>query len=111
MNTMNKEGKCLMLPLKLWGLIQVVGGVYVLVNLHGRCGFSSPPLMVPPLMLAACFTFITSGICTLVFAFVRGKVLNIAVVLTSLLSLIPGFYFFFMMTALHEKKGENGNSF
>ena len=106
MNTPAKEGKCLMLPLKLWGQIQVVGGVYVLVNLLGRCGFSSPPLMV-----AACFTFITCGICTLVFAFVRGKVLNIGVVLTSLLSLIPGFYFFFMMTALHERKGENGNSF
>ena len=110
-----------MLALKLWGQIQVVGGVYVLVNLLGKCGFSSPPLMVPTLMVAtlmvapsvvaACFTFITSGICTLVFAFVRGKVLNIGVVLTSLLSLIPGFYFFFMMTALHERKGENGNSF
>ena len=84
----------------LWGLVQVTCGLFILMSVGGYWGhnihFNNPILVI-----AASTSYITAGKCTIAFSYFRGKVLMVAVVISSALSINFGTTQFILLAASH----------
>ena len=104
MNPAYKKEKLFILSRILWGLLQVACGLFVLVLELGNRGHNSS-LSNPLLVMAASASYITAGKCTIAFSYFRGKLLMVAVVLFSALSINFGvIQFILLVTYPHGKK-------
>ena len=75
----------------MWGLIEVTCGLSIQVNVmgHGVCGLNFPP-HYPLAFVFASSSLFYAGSCTAAFPFLRSRVSMVAVLLTSVLSIIFG---------------------
>ena len=89
MKTPQKEVKPFTFLLILWGLLQVICGLAIIVTVMDFCDHILFPLKNPVFVFAASLSFINGGSCTLAFAFFRGKFVWI-VLATSIISTIFG---------------------
>ena len=73
----------------MWGLIEVTCGLSIQVSVMGHCGLNFPP-NYPLAFVSASASLFYAGSSTAAFPFLRGRVSMVAVLLTSVLSIIFG---------------------
>ena len=94
-----KQGKLFILSMLIWGLLQLICGLVILVGVVDQDHWNHHyPLNEPLFLLAASSSFITAGKCAIAFSYFRdSKGLKIAVVVTSVLSMIIGVAHFLLL--------------
>ena len=99
-----KQGKLFILSMLIWGLLQLTCGLVILVGQdHWNHHY---PLNEPLFLLAASSSFITAGKCAIAFGYFReSKGLKIAVVVTSVLSMIFGVAHFLLLEPSSPRDG------
>ena len=98
MNTQNKKNKSFILAMVLWGLVQVTCGLFILVSVMGYWGHKFK------FVVAVSSSYIIAGKCTIAFSYFRGKALKIAVIVSSVLSIIFGTAEFIFLLVSHSQK-------
>ena len=91
----------------LWGLVQVTCGLFILMSVGGYWGHDIH-VNNPILVIAASTSYITAGKCTVAFSYFRGKVLMVAVVISSALSINFGTTQFILLAASHHGRRTPG---
>ena len=109
MKTSQKEINRFILTLVLWGLVQVICGLSILVTVMGYWRHILFPLNEPIFVFVAVPIFINAGTCIIAFAFVRGKILRIAVFVTSVISLIFSVSMSFLLIISHHGHTQSYN--
>ena len=102
-----KQGKLFLLCMLIWGLLQLTCGLVILVGVVGQDHWNHHyPLNEPLFLLAASSSFITAGKCAIAFGYFReSKGLKIAVVVTSVLSMIIGVAHFLLLEPSSPRDG------
>ena len=102
-----KQGKLFILSMLIWGLLQLTCGLVILVGVVDQDHWNHHyPLNEPLFLLAASSSFITAGKCTIAFGYFReSKGLKIAVVVTSVLSMIFGVAHFLLLEPSSPRDG------
>ena len=102
-----KQGKLFILSMLIWGLLQLICGLVILVGVVDQDHWNHHyPLNEPLFLLAASSSFITAGKCAIAFGYFReSKGLKIAVVVTSVLSMIFGVAHFLLLEPSSPRDG------
>ena len=102
-----KQGKLFILSMLIWGLLQLICGLVILVGVVDQDHWNHHyPLNEPLFLLAASSSFITAGKCAIAFGYFReSKGLKIAVVVTSVLSMIIGVAHFLLLEPSSPRDG------
>ena len=83
-----REGKLFIFFSALWGISEVVGGYLLLLTVDNFWGDTSSLATVTSIEVATSLSFITTGKLMIAFAYFRGNALRLAVLISSILSII-----------------------
>ena len=96
-----REGKLFIFFSALWGISEVVGGYLLLLTVDNFWGHTSSLATVTSIEVATSLSFITSGKCTIAFAYFRGEASRL-VLTTSIMSVIFAICLFLILVTSAE---------